>query len=295
MERRFNKRSCCWFFVIGLACVAGVGAGCSNESTSSDEDAGDDGGGTDTDGTDTGTDSDSDSDSDSDADGDTDTDSDTDGDTDSDTDSDADGDTDTDSDTDGDTDSDADGDTDTDSDTGDAGLDGGDAAVDGGGDAGSPCLLDSLETFDSEIPAGWTVVNSGTGAGTWSWDDTVFPAPISGGHTVVSSAASGPGVDAWLYSPEYEVSSGCNTVSVAFGAYFYAPTVNDSGEIWIQVNSGAWQLVDTIASTYQDTRTVDLTTRVGPGDAFVLGFHYSDGGTVSGFWLVDGVHVTGST
>jgi hypothetical protein len=283
-------------------------------------------------------DSDADSDADTDADTDTDgdTDSDTDADTDADTDIDADTDTDVDTDTDGDTDVDTDGcpfecysaalcevtdgtvheeytcpepddvccevgGTDSDSDTdADADTDG---DSDGDSDSDTDCSLDELETFDSSIPAGWTVTNGGSGAGQWAWfeGDIDWNGTVSAdGGLLIDSDTAGSGAvqDDDIESPIYDF-GGCASATVSFEHFFQERTgTDDIGEVYVIPNGTGTPILitsfvsDTMASVLTDYEFVVDPADLSGGDAFSVMFHYE--GSYGWGWYVDNFAVVGS-
>jgi hypothetical protein len=233
-------------------------------------------------------------------------------------------DTDTDVDTDIDTDTDSDTDTDTDADT-DTGVcpytcvsteamcsllggtvdssydcpDPGDVCC----DATTSCELDELETFDSNIPAGWTVVDGGTSAGLWEWVDDIpdeYPANFSSnGGVFINSQAAGDGSvqDDDLESPLYDL-GGCESALLSYDYNFQKDTVgDDAGEVYV-VPGGIDTPVLLVTHTADSplgtlvSHSVPITSEeIGSETTFKVVFHYEGANDLG--WYVDNVAVEG--
>lgn len=166
------------------------------------------------------------------------------------------------------------------------------------------CSLDELETFDSAIPAGWTVVNGGSGAETWTWyqgllDWDFAPLAANGGVLVDSRAgAYGEADDADLETPLYDIGN-CAEATVSF-RYYYKDNPDDDqdiGEVYL-IPGGVDTPVlvrefDTsnppgVPASYSFPVTETLLNE---RDSFSVLFHYE--GRDDWGWYVDDVAVTG--
>ena len=185
-------------------------------------------------------------------------------------------------------------------------------------DSVSPdCGLDILETFDSRIPTGWTVIPSssasGTGSGSGSgsgrpreldedrtWhhisEDEDYPYDgMEGGFLFVGGFA---GMNEALITNYYEIGR-CESVSVMFDYYFDDAPRNDydRSELWINADGPPWQLVGTYnVSGRQEgpkEEIVDLTHYLTGSEAFQLKFTFVDEGEGNYGFAHDNVAVVG--
>jgi hypothetical protein len=167
----------------------------------------------------------------------------------------------------------------------------------------SACALSALETFDTEIPTGWTVIDGGTSAGTWVWADELpedFPvAVVIDGGALIDSKAAGQESEQIdeLESPLYELGD-CTSATVSYDHNFQKDLVgSDVGEVYvIPGDDGTPVLLRTYdtdsSSTQLDSDTVSITaTELGEETSFRIVFHYE--GSFDLGWYVDNVDVEG--
>ncbi|MBW2276649.1 MAG: hypothetical protein JRF63_04095 [Deltaproteobacteria bacterium] len=196
-----------------------------------------------------------------------------------------------------DTDVDADSDTDIDTDT-DTDVD-----SDSDTDTSSSCVLDELETFDSNIPAGWTVIDGGTSAGAWEWVNdlpSAYPASFaSDGGVFIDSQAAGDGSiqDDDLTSPLYDLGA-CTSAILSYDYNFQKDLIGtDAGEVYV-VPGGTDTPVLLVTHT-ADSPTDSLVSHTIPIDSGELGsqttftivFHYEGANDLG--WYVDNIAVEG--
>jgi len=252
-------------------------------------------------------DKDADTDTDTDMDGDTDADTGQDGDTDVDEDGDPvsttrDGGTDWDTDADTDTDGDTDGDTDSDSDT----------YADSDGDR---CGLEVLETFDSEIPVGWTLQPSGNGSGSGSgtggtgdvpevdeehtWHHTTVEEAgdlagegMEGGYFFVGGFA---GMNEGITTDFYDIGD-CESISVMFSHDFEDMSRNedDRGELSILVDTPPFELVETFNEDGPHEEDIELIDFLTGGTVFQLKFTFIDEDQGNYGWSIDNFELVGA-
>ena len=206
---------------------------------------------------------------------------------------------------DGDTDGDSDGDTDSDTDS------------DADGDSDAVCALNELETFDTEIPTGWTVISGGSGSGsaTGSTSGTVSTdvnPENTWHHTTVDTSTSSKagmeggymevggknGLNEALITPIYTRGS-CDTVTLTFTHYFDDLSINadDKGALWFIGDSGSWESIaeyDSNPDKLPSDETVDLSTLTLGQSTFQLKFVFSDNNAGNYGWGIDNVQVTGA-
>ena len=147
----------------------------------------------------------------------------------------------------------------------------------------SGCSLGVLETFDSEIPADWTVTNSA-----WWWTDGVSDAThyasyMTDGFVVADSDGSGGALDGYLNTAAYTVGD-CININLSFDHYFDVFS-SAAAAVEISVDGGGWTEVSSWDSNNSDPQDFDLTTLIGGGSAFQLRFYYS--GDYDWGWAVD--------
>ena len=189
------------------------------------------------------------------------------------------------------------------------------------------CALDVLETFDTAVPAGWTVLssggggsgsgsNSGSGTGTGTGGPMAVDPEKTWHHTTVDEDTHGIehgmtggfmyvggliGMNEALVTPIYNVGS-CNSVNLSFTHYFddfgAATGKNlDKGEVSIAVDGPPWLLLSTYDSNPGKTSepvSLDLSNYVAGAEYFQLEFVWSDGGQGNYGWSVDNVKITGA-
>jgi hypothetical protein len=176
---------------------------------------------------------------------------------------------------------------------------------DTGSDTGSEdgCGLSEMETFDTEIPAGWTVIDNGVSAGTWTWTDSIpetFPVAItSDGAAIIDSQAAGDGSeqDDDLESPTYDLGD-CTSADLSYDHNFQKDLIGtDVGEVYLVPGEGGTPVL--LASYSSDSpnnaleaETISITsTELGDETTFKIVFHYE--GAFDLGWYVDNVGVEG--
>ncbi len=143
--------------------------------------------------------------------------------------------------------------------------------------------LDYLnETFDTEIPATWTIVNNGTGNG-WLW---------TGGTPYIDSDAAGSSAheSAELQSPVV-AASGAGTLTLAFDSYY---DNIGSDRAYIDVWDGsAWVTLEEF-STDHGTSSSDMVhfeydISAYASDDLQIRFNYDDWNSWAWYWYIDNV------
>ncbi len=171
--------------------------------------------------------------------------------------------------------------------------------------AGLACDLDELETFNAEIPTGWTVVDGGSGAGTWEWSDTIpftVPDPIyvkADGGAIINSQLYGTNASQNddLVTPVFDL-GGCSSAALTFDYNFQKRATGlDDGEVYI-IPGGNGDPI--LALNYDESSPVDSMQAVSipvtaamlkEESTFSVVFHY-EGANDFG-WYIDNVRVTG--
>ncbi|MBN1182888.1 MAG: T9SS type A sorting domain-containing protein [Bacteroidales bacterium] len=163
--------------------------------------------------------------------------------------------------------------------------------------------LPFVETFDTEIPAGWTVIDGGTSSDTWFWtayargntSNTLDGTPFA----FVDSDAAGSSntLNEILESPEINT-LGYDTIWLQFLQYFnwisgYGAEVADvdvwDGVQWVNIlrqnsaDAGIWANPDRRQINITDYSNASLKVR----------FHYYDA-VYDYYWAVDSVMITGT-
>jgi hypothetical protein len=166
-----------------------------------------------------------------------------------------------------------------------------------------PCSLSELETFDTEIPSGWTVVPGGTSAGDWEWTDEIpetFPVAVTsdGGAIIDSQAAGEDSVqDDDLESPMYDLGA-CTSATLSYHYNFQKDLVGtDVGEVYVLPGGDGTPILlasydSDSSSTALESESVDITTtQLGEETTFKIVFHYE--GSFDLGWYVDNVGIEG--
>jgi len=170
-------------------------------------------------------------------------------------------------------------------------------------DSSSGCGLSELETFDNQIPAGWTVVDGGTSAGSWVWTNDIpstFPvAIVSNGGALIDSQAAGEGPvqDDDLESPLYSLGD-CSSATLTYDYNFQKDLIGtDAGEVYLVPGGDGTPILlaaytsDSPASELADA-TIPITEgQLGGESTFKIVFHY-EGSFDLGFYI-DNVGVEG--
>ncbi len=163
------------------------------------------------------------------------------------------------------------------------------------------------ETFDSGIPASWTVVDGGIGGGTAStWTGLnpggrVIAAPFAGAFAIVDSDKAGQTAtqDEQLVTPMFDA-CGCSQVTLEWSNQFrwYSGGQNETADVDISSNGGStWTNVLRMQEGSDgyptpNTRTLDLTSAIAANRRNVkVRFRYAPG-SFEWFWAIDNVKVT---
>lgn len=165
------------------------------------------------------------------------------------------------------------------------------------------CGLSEMETFDTQIPLGWTVVDGGTTAGAWVWIDEIpdtFPVAIvsDGGAFIDSQAAGeGPVQDDDLESPVYDLGD-CSSAVLTYDYNFQKDLVGtDVGEVYVVPGGDGTPVLLTSYSAdspnnAMESETIHITAdELGDETTFSIKFHYE--GAFNLGWYVDNVGVEG--
>ncbi len=167
---------------------------------------------------------------------------------------------------------------------------------------GSATVLN--ESFAAGIPAGWTVVDGGSGgaaAATWTTANPgarTFTSPIVTPVAMVDSDAAGTSAtqDEQLVTPSLDLSQ-AQTVTLQFDQYFrwYSGGNSEIGDVDVRsiVTGNAWVNVfrnQGAASGNPDHRTINITAQAAGGANVQIRFHYYQA-TFEWWWMVDNVRV----
>jgi hypothetical protein len=174
------------------------------------------------------------------------------------------------------------------------------------------CDLSVMETFDSAIPAGWTVLTGGSGSGSGSGSGTVgVPADptktwhqtadqsdfyqMQGGYMFVGGVP-GLKMNEALITPYYNLGA-CASVNLSFKQYFddLSLNLNDRGEVWFMGDAPVWSLLTTYNSNADKiavTEPVSLPTAGNAG--FQLKFVFADETGSNYGWAIDDVSIIGA-
>ena len=140
------------------------------------------------------------------------------------------------------------------------------------------------ETFDADIPAGWTIVNNGDGPG-WLW---------TAGTPFIDSDAAGSGVheSAELQSPVTDVTA-ATTLTLAFDSYYNNISVDEI--VTLDVYDGsAWVTLEQYTADHGASGALahfeyDVTSYINAN--FQVRFNYDDGNAWAWYWYIDNVSV----
>jgi hypothetical protein len=179
-------------------------------------------------------------------------------------------------------DSDADTDTDTDTDS------------DNDVDSDADCSLDVAETFDSSgFPSGWEIEDyDGDAYGyEWTWNEASNSTGGEGGYFWINGAFPVE-FDDRLMSDTY-TRGACAEVALTFNQDFAKSAGDDFGYVEIQVDSGAWLVMDTISASMDGEKIVDLSSYLPNADSeFRIRFRYV--GEDDLYWKVDDFELVGA-
>ncbi|SDE36231.1 S8 family serine peptidase [Glycomyces harbinensis] len=152
------------------------------------------------------------------------------------------------------------------------------------------------ERFESlEIPAGWEVVNHGTGD-PWLFDDPYLyenVTPGSGGFAQANADAIGPGftTDTDMITAPFDLSAAEST-TLSFASFFLDDGIGGEADVSVSVDGGeTWEQVWHTNEDLLDTiEEIDLSAWADQ-TAVQVKFHYTDHGTWAWLWEVDNVRV----
>jgi len=140
------------------------------------------------------------------------------------------------------------------------------------------------ETFDTEIPATWTIVNNGTGQG-WLW---------TGGTPYIDSDDGGSGTheSAELISPSIDASAAAN-LTLAFDSYY---NNQGSDRAYIDVWDGsAWVTLVEFTADHGNSATAmehfEYDISAYAGSDLQIRFNYDDMDSWAWYWYIDNVVV----
>jgi hypothetical protein len=175
------------------------------------------------------------------------------------------------------------------------------------------CDLSVMETFDSAIPAGWTVLAGGSGTGsasgsgnggaavdpnkTWhystdSWyQDEAKGRTMDGGYMFVGGTM---GMNEELLTSYYTIGA-CSSVNLGFRQYFddWDTNPNDRGEVWFMGDAPPWSLLKTYNSNPDKTTTTEKINLPTAGQSsFQLKFVFTDDNGSNYGWAIDDVSIT---
>lgn len=140
------------------------------------------------------------------------------------------------------------------------------------------------ETFDSEIPATWTIVNNGAGSG-WLW---------TAGTPYISSDEAGMGVHeaAELKSPSVNA-SGATALTLAFDSYYNREYLDEVAtvDVW---DGSAWQTIIEYTEDHGSLAVMvhfeyDISAYAGAD--LQIRFNYDDSNHWCWNWYIDNVEV----
>nr|WP_255672939.1 S8 family serine peptidase [Glycomyces amatae] len=152
------------------------------------------------------------------------------------------------------------------------------------------------ERFESlEVPAGWEVVDRGTGD-PWLFDDPYLygnTTPGSGGFAQANADAPGPGLetDTDMITAPFDLSA-AEDPTLGFASFFVDDGIGGEADVSVSVDGGAtWEQVwHTDADLLDTVEAVDLSAWADQ-TAVQLKFHYTDHGQWAWFWQVDNVRI----
>ena len=158
------------------------------------------------------------------------------------------------------------------------------------------------ESFASGIPAGWTIVDGGSGGGaaaTWNTSNPgsrTATSPIAAPFVIVDSNWAGAGAtqDEELITPILDLSV-TNSVTLVYDEYFqhYATEIGDV-DVRSSLTGGAW--VNVLRNQGADTsnpthRAIIISTQAAGASDVQVRFHYY-GASNDNYWQVDNVVVS---
>ena len=156
---------------------------------------------------------------------------------------------------------------------------------------------DFTETFDTELPDDWTVINSGTAPDySWNWTQPTGTQSIDGtSYMRVDSDAAGSAndfLDEELITPVLNT-QGSSELYLVFDHYYWHLGFSQAdvdvwdGDDWVTVasftvTSGTWSVPDQQVLDLSDYANSELQVR----------FHYIDGGSWAWYWALDNVVIS---
>ena len=143
------------------------------------------------------------------------------------------------------------------------------------------------ETFATEIPATWTVVNDPTTGKGWAWDDgNYYFSPYGKGNACANSDAAGGIGTTDLLSPIVDC-SGASSLVLTYNYQFQQYSSADTGYVYV-FDGTDWVEVAKYSSDISPTsELIDVTAYKNAN--FQVMFRYTDGGNWSWFFNVSDV------
>ncbi|MBU1368337.1 MAG: carboxypeptidase regulatory-like domain-containing protein [Bacteroidetes bacterium] len=153
-----------------------------------------------------------------------------------------------------------------------------------------------METFDSGIPADWTVEDGGSTADTWEGVASYSGSTLDGTPMAFvdsDGAGIGPVLDEMLYTPVINAAT-VETLYLTFDQYYrhlgtgsYGAVDVYDGTDWVTVlnqtaTAGAWN--------NPNQQSIDVSAYA--NEEFQVRFHYFDNGSWAWYWAVDNVAIT---
>ncbi|HET9300327.1 MAG TPA: choice-of-anchor J domain-containing protein, partial [Candidatus Polarisedimenticolaceae bacterium] len=173
------------------------------------------------------------------------------------------------------------------------------------GEVLSPDVNVLLESFAGGIPAGWTVVDGGSGGGaasTWTTanpGNRIFSPPMVAPVVAVDSdnaGSGGPVQDEQLITPVLDLSDAL-TATLQFDQFFrwFSGNQDEKGDVDVRssLTGGGWVNVFRnrgASSANPDHRTIDITAQAAGASDVQIRFHYYDA-SFEWWWQVDSVRV----
>ncbi len=152
-----------------------------------------------------------------------------------------------------------------------------------------------LEMFTSvTVPTGWQIID-GDGVAylndgnTWEIADAGPPNTGSGKHMEVNSDSCHCEMGEALVTRTYNVAH-CGSVTLEYDHYFNH-SANDSGQVLVQLDDGAWYILRTYSI---DSQIHDTLNQVLPAGTETIRVKFLYHGNDDWFWKMDNVEITGN-
>jgi hypothetical protein len=157
-------------------------------------------------------------------------------------------------------------------------------------------ILESAD-FTSGLPAGWSIVTSGTG---WEIVDPAGgpPPPVNlTGGTGEYAYVGGDTTDTELRTPNYDISPYAGAY-LKFKSHFLFQELEsasvdvstDGGALWTTV----WQRIG-VFDPGPTTQFVDLSSEIAGESSLLIRFHYDTGSDIGNIWQIDDVEVVATS